>query len=134
MKGIDHVQNHPYYWHEQRFRPRYCRDARIFASAQQPADADRIAAYGELGGIPTRIGQTIADSFKGENAPNPHDVAEVIAKLVAQPSGSRPARVVAGQSFGADVINAQVEAVQTQLLEALGLTFLAQPPAVSAGA
>jgi NAD(P)-dependent dehydrogenase (short-subunit alcohol dehydrogenase family) len=106
----------------------------IFASAQQPADADRIAAYGELGGIPTKIGQTIADSFKGENAPNPHEVAEAIAKLVAQPKGSRPARVVVGQPFGADVINAQAEVVQTQLLEALGLTFLAQPPAVLAGA
>jgi NAD(P)-dependent dehydrogenase (short-subunit alcohol dehydrogenase family) len=97
----------------------------IFASSQQPADADRIAAYGELGEIPTKINQFIADSFKGENAPNPHDVAEVIAKLVAQPHGARPARVVVGQPLGADLMNAQAEAVQTQLLQALGLTFLA---------
>jgi NAD(P)-dependent dehydrogenase (short-subunit alcohol dehydrogenase family) len=106
----------------------------VFASAQQPADSNRIAAYGDLGGIPGKIAQTIADSFKGENAPNPNEVAEVIAKLVAQPDGSRPARVVVGLPLGADVINAQAEAVQTQLLQSLGLTFLAQFPAVSAGA
>jgi NAD(P)-dependent dehydrogenase (short-subunit alcohol dehydrogenase family) len=105
----------------------------IFAGAQQPADTDRIAAYGELGGIPAKIAQTISDSFKGDNAPNPHEVAEVITKLVAQPNGSRPARVVVGRSLGADVINAQAEAVQTQLLQGLGLAFLAQPPAVSVG-
>jgi NAD(P)-dependent dehydrogenase (short-subunit alcohol dehydrogenase family) len=106
----------------------------IFASAQQPADAYRIAAYGELGGIPTKIAQTIADSFKGESAPDPHEVAEVIAKLVAQPNGHHPARVVVGQSLGAEIINAQAEAVQIQLLQALGLTFHEQAPAASARA
>lgn len=106
----------------------------IFASAQVPSDTERIAAYGELGSIPGKIVQTIADSFKGENAPNPRDVAEAIANLVAQPGGTRPARVVVGQSFGADVINAQAEAVQTQLLQALGLSFLAQSPTVDAQA
>ncbi len=106
----------------------------IFASAQQPADADRIADYGELGRIPAKLAETIADSFKGENAPNPHEVAEVIATLVAQPNGFHPARVVVGQSLGADVINTQTEAVQSQLLQALGLTFLAHLPAVPTGA
>ena len=61
----------------------------------------------------------------------PHDVAEAIAKLLEQPQGSRPARVVVGQSFGADVLNAQAEGVQTQLLAGLGLSFLAQPPSSS---
>ncbi|WP_263356170.1 hypothetical protein [Acidicapsa ligni] len=94
----------------------------------------RIAAYGELGGIPTKIAETIADSFKGESAPNPHDVAVAIAKLVAQPAGTRPARVVVGQSMGADVINASSDAVQAQLLQALGLSFLAKLPSASAKA
>jgi NAD(P)-dependent dehydrogenase (short-subunit alcohol dehydrogenase family) len=106
----------------------------IFASAQIPADTERIAAYGELGRIPDRLMQSIADSFKGENAPNPHEVAEAITKIVEQPSGSRPARVVVGQSLGADVMNAQAEAVQTELVQALGLSLLAQPSPVIPGA
>ena len=58
----------------------------------------------------------------------------MIAKLVAQPNGHHPARVVVGQSLGAEIINAQAEAVQIQLLQALGLTFLEQAPAASARA
>lgn len=106
----------------------------IFASAQQPADTDCVAAYGELSGVPTKISQSIADSFKGENCPNPHEVAEAIAKLVAQAGGARPARVVVGRSFGADHLNAQAEAVQAQVLETTGLSFLVQHPAASAKA
>lgn len=103
----------------------------IFASAQQPADTERITGYGELGGIPTKIAQTFAESFMGEDAPNPHEVAETLAKLVSQPNGARPARVAVGQPFGADVINATADTVQTQLLQTLGLTFLAQLPSAS---
>ena len=103
-----------------------------YANAQIPGDTERIAAYGELGVIPGRIEQTIADSFKGQNAPNPHEVAEAITQLVEQSSGARPARVVVGQSVGADVMNAQAAAVQARLLEAFGLAFLAQSPAIPA--
>jgi len=104
----------------------------IWTKVQAPGDIERITAYGELGAIPGKIEQTIADSFKGQNAPNPHEVAEAITQLVEQPNGSRPARVLVGQSFGADVMNAQSVAVQTQLLEAIGLAFLAQSPAMPA--
>lgn len=106
----------------------------IFASAQTPADTGRIAGYGELAGIPEAIGKNVAASFNGPDAPDPHEVAEALVRLVAQPHGSRPARVVVGAPYGADLVNTQSEAVQTQLLEALGLSFLAQAPAVAAGA
>lgn len=104
----------------------------IFASAQQPADTQRLALYGELAGIPGKIGESIADRFKGADAPNPHEVAEAISKLVAQASGTRPSRVVVGDAFGADHLNAQAGAVQAKVLETTGLTFLAHPPAVKA--
>jgi hypothetical protein len=65
----------------------------MFASAQQPGDAGRTADYGPLAAIPEKIVQTILDGFKGENAPDPHDVAVTIADLVKQPNGSRPDRV-----------------------------------------
>jgi NADP-dependent 3-hydroxy acid dehydrogenase YdfG len=98
----------------------------IFASAQVPDDTARVDAYGDLGAIPQKIAQTIASSFEGKNAPNPHDVAEAIRGIVEQPKGARPARTVVGESFGADVLNAQAASVQTQLLEGLGLAQLAQ--------
>ena len=105
----------------------------IFSTAQQASDTQRISSYGEIGGVPTKMVQTFTEIFQSETAPNPHDVAVAIAKLLEQPQGSRAARVVVGQSFGADVLNTQAEGVQTQLLAGLGLSFLAQPPAVLAG-
>jgi NAD(P)-dependent dehydrogenase (short-subunit alcohol dehydrogenase family) len=49
-----------------------------------------------------------------------------IAQLVEQPNGTRPARLVVGQSFGADIINAQAVSIQAQLIEGLGLGKLAE--------
>ncbi|WP_213807111.1 SDR family oxidoreductase [Granulicella sp. dw_53] len=105
----------------------------MFVSAQYPGDVGRVAAYGPIGTIPEKILQTILDGFKRENAPDPHDVAVAIADLITQSNGSRPDRVVVGQAFGADLINGAAATVQSKLLEALGLAFLAQSPAVPAG-
>src|SRR6267154_1073529 len=74
----------------------------FFASLQQPADAARGNAYGEIGAIPARMVETFKGMFKGENAPNAQDVAEAITRLVEQPKGSRPARTIVGQPFGVD--------------------------------
>jgi len=65
-------------------------------------------------------------TFQAPDAPNPHDVAEAIAKLVGQPKGSRPARTVVGQPFGADTVNGQTAHVQAHVVEALGLGHLAE--------
>ena len=97
----------------------------IFASAQVPGDAERGGAYGDIGAIPGKMVETLMALFRSEAAPNPHDVAEAIAKLVEQPNGSRPARTVVGQSFGTGAINAQADSIQAQLLEGLGLQQLA---------
>lgn len=99
----------------------------ISASAQLPEDTARAGSYGETGTIPAKMVKTLLDLFQGENAPNPHDVAEAIAQIVAQPHGSRAPRTVVGQSFGTDVINTQAAAVQEQLIEGLGLGQLAAP-------
>ena len=48
-----------------------------------------------------------------------------VAALVEQPRGSRPARTVVGQPFGADAVNAATAPVQQGVLEALGLGALA---------
>lgn len=96
----------------------------MYASAQQPADAARGAAYGDIGAIPGRMFETFMGMFAAANAPNPHDVAVAIAKLVATPKGQRPERVVVGQAFGADAVNAATSPVQRQVVEGLGLGSL----------
>ncbi|MDS0857512.1 SDR family oxidoreductase [Burkholderia pseudomultivorans] len=106
----------------------------IFASAQRPADAARAAGYGEAGAIPDKMVETLAALFASDHAPNPHDVAEAIVQLVAQANGTRPPRLVVGQSFGADALNGQAASIQAQVLEGLGLAHLAEPNGRSAGA
>ena len=93
----------------------------IFASAQTPADVDRIPGYGPVGGIPGKMVQTLTELFEGDNPPNPHDVAQAIVRIIDGPKGKRPARVIVGQAFGADAINDTAGKVQADLLEGLGL-------------
>jgi NAD(P)-dependent dehydrogenase (short-subunit alcohol dehydrogenase family) len=97
----------------------------MYASTQQPADAVRAAAYGATGEIPAKMFANFTEMFSAAGAPNPHDVAEAIAKLVALPKGLRPARTVVGQPFGADTVNGQTAPVQAHVIEALGLGHLA---------
>jgi NADP-dependent 3-hydroxy acid dehydrogenase YdfG len=106
----------------------------IFANAQLPGDAERATAYGEIAAIPGKMLETLMTLFQSENAPNPHDVAEAIARIVEQPHGSRAARTVVGQSFGADAINVQVAQIQAQLIEGLGLGQLSESRAIQAKA
>ncbi len=98
----------------------------MYAKVQQPEDADRAAAYGAVGEIPGAMFKHFTNVFQAPNAPNPHDVAEAIAKLVAQPKGSRPARTVVGAAFGSDAVNEQTAPVQAHVVEALGLGHLAK--------
>ena len=98
----------------------------MYTSIQQPADSDRAAAYGAVGKIPGAMFQHFMTVFQAPNAPNPHDVAEAIAKLVAQPKGSRPARTVVGAAFGSDIVNEQTAPVQTHVVQTLGLSHLAK--------
>ena len=63
-------------------------------------------------------------TFDGNDAPNPHDVAEAIGKLVGQAKGSRAARTVVGATFGSDKANEYVAPVQARVVEALGLSQL----------
>jgi NAD(P)-dependent dehydrogenase (short-subunit alcohol dehydrogenase family) len=98
----------------------------MYANVQQPADTDRAAAYGPVGEIPGAMFKHFITTFQAPDAPNPHDVAEAIAKLVAAPKGSRPARTVVGAAFGSDTVNEQTAPVQAHVVEALGLGYLAK--------
>jgi NAD(P)-dependent dehydrogenase (short-subunit alcohol dehydrogenase family) len=98
----------------------------MYSSVQLPGDTDRVSAYGAIGEIPGAMFKHFMETFQRPDAPNPHDVAQAIAKLVAQPKGSRPARTVVGLPFGADTVNAQTAPVQAQVVSALGLDHLSQ--------
>lgn len=97
----------------------------MYASADQPADQARVDAYGDVGKIPAAMFEQFMAMLSGEDAPNPQDIADAVAKLVAEPAGQRAARVVVGTSFGADAINDTTAPVQSQTVEALGLSHLA---------
>lgn len=97
----------------------------MYGSAQQPGDAGRTAAYGDIGAIPGKMFETFMGMFAAADAPDPHDVAAAIAALVATPKGKRPDRVVVGKAFGADAVNSAVAPVQRQVVDGLGLGALA---------
>jgi len=71
--------------------------------------------------------------LSGPNAPDPHEVVEAIANLIAEPLESAPARLVVGAPFGADAINATAASAQTRALAALGLSGL-EPASDKVGA
>src|SRR6476661_10438308 len=73
----------------------------FFASIQTPTGTEVTKSYGEVGQIPDAMFKSFMSRFEGKDAPNPHDVAEAVAKLVGQPKGSRAARTVVGAAFGA---------------------------------
>jgi len=96
----------------------------LFANVQTPAGTEVTKSYGEVGQIPDAMLQTFASTFEGEGAPNPHDIAEAVAKLVGQVRGSRATRTVVGAAYGSDKANEDIAAVQAKVVEALGLSHL----------
>jgi NADP-dependent 3-hydroxy acid dehydrogenase YdfG len=96
----------------------------MYSSIQTPADGDITMSYGEVGQIPDVMFKTFLSMFQGKDAPNPHDIAEAVAKLVGQAKGSRATRTVVGTAFGADKINADVAPVQKSVVGGLGLGHL----------
>ena len=88
----------------------------------------RAAEYGTLGEIPGAMFQHFTTMLWAPGAPDPHDIAEAIARLIATPKGDRPARTVVGASYGADTLNDATEPVQASTVEALGLGHLATVP------
>jgi NADP-dependent 3-hydroxy acid dehydrogenase YdfG len=98
----------------------------MYANIQQPADPDRAGAYGAVGESPAALFKHFTTLFQSTSAPNPHDVAEAITRLVAQPKGTRPARTVVGSAFGSDTVNEQTAPIQAHVIEALGLGHLAK--------
>ena len=96
----------------------------FLTGSQTPAGTEVAKSYGEVGRIPDALFKSLTSTFEGKNAPNPHDVAEAIAKLIGQSKGSRAVRTVVGVPFGSDKANEDVAPVQAEVVEALGLSRL----------
>ena len=97
----------------------------MYSSAQFPSDTASVGEYGAIGEIPGAMFNHFMAMFNAADAPNPHDVGQAIAKLIAQPKGQRPARTVVGADFGSATVNQQTEPVQASVVKALGLDHLA---------
>jgi len=96
----------------------------FLASIQRPAGTEVTKSYGEVGHIPDAMFKSLTSTFEGKDAPNPHDVAEAIVRLVDQSKGSRALRTVVGAPFGTDKANEDVAPVQAKAVEAFGLSEL----------
>lgn len=97
----------------------------IFAKIGQPADHSRLAEYGDLAKIPQQMGAGFEEMFSGDTAPDPQEVADAIAKLVATPAWRRPLRTLVGQDAqAATALNQVAEQAQEVLMEMLGLSDL----------
>ena len=68
--------------------------------------------------------QQFTTMFESPDAPNPHDVAQAIKKLIDTPKGHRATRTVVGASFGADSVNEAIAPIQAGTVKALGLDHL----------
>jgi hypothetical protein len=88
------------------------------------ADGGRANEYGPIAEIPKAFGAFVANMFAGENALNPHDVAEGFSKLIATQAGQRSARLVVGLPFGADAANTAIEPIQAQVISGLQMDGL----------
>jgi NAD(P)-dependent dehydrogenase (short-subunit alcohol dehydrogenase family) len=96
----------------------------FYTSIQMPAGTEVTKSYGEVGQVPDAMFKAFMSKFEGKDAPNPHDIAEAVAKLVGQSKGSRATRTVVGAAFGSDKANEDIAPVQAKVVEYLGLSHL----------
>jgi NAD(P)-dependent dehydrogenase (short-subunit alcohol dehydrogenase family) len=93
----------------------------LLPNSPAPADADRLAGYGELSAIRDIFVGNFAQLFASAAAPNPQNVADAILTLVESAPGARALRTVCGLDFGATRQNELVAPIQAEVLRALGM-------------
>jgi NAD(P)-dependent dehydrogenase (short-subunit alcohol dehydrogenase family) len=92
-------------------------------NGQYGVDDTRGADYGPVAQIPQKMGEGLAQLFASPQSPNPQDVADAIAALVAMPAGKRPLRTVVDKLTGGPIVtmNAEYEAHKAATMAAFGL-------------
>jgi NAD(P)-dependent dehydrogenase (short-subunit alcohol dehydrogenase family) len=90
----------------------------VFGNTVKAADEARTNTYGAVKDIPAKL-----DAALSSTAGDPQEVANAVLKIIAIPAGEKQLRYfVSPASLGVDEINALSQRVQTDLLEAFGLT------------
>ena len=89
-----------------------------------PADQEIPAQYGDMASKPQEMFEGFGEAFSGPDAPDPQEVADVIAGLIEMPAGQRPLRTVVGTMATAGVgdLNDQYDKSRHELLSSLGMT------------
>jgi NAD(P)-dependent dehydrogenase (short-subunit alcohol dehydrogenase family) len=95
--------------------------SQLLPNSPGPADAERVASYGDLSGLRDMFIAHFAELFGSAKAPRTQDVADAILRLIDLPGGSRPMRTVCGMDFGANDLNDRIAPVQADALRALGM-------------
>ncbi|MCU0869711.1 MAG: SDR family oxidoreductase [Burkholderiales bacterium] len=92
-------------------------------NAQYGVDDTRGASYGAVAQIPQKMGESLGQLFSSPQSPNPQDVADAIAALVAMPAGKRPLRTVVDNLTGepARQLNAYYDAQRAAIMAGFGL-------------
>ncbi len=92
-------------------------------SSVAPTEDDRVRSYGPLATVPQQMLGGLEYMFSQANAPNPQQVADAVAALIALPVGHRPLRtpVDANDTSGCQAINDLCAQVQAGALQAYGL-------------
>ena len=98
--------------------------SQLLPNSPAPADAERVAGYGELSTFRETFVAKFDELFHSENAPNTQDVADAILRLIELPAGKRELRTVCGMDFGANALNQQIAPVQATVLRALGMEHM----------
>jgi len=86
----------------------------LAAKGVQAADDARLAAYGEPAGQQAPIAGRLRAAILNPDGPDPQEVAQAIAALIAMPAGTRPLRTVVAtpeQRQGAEILNAASDQV-----------------------
>ena len=88
-----------------------------------PADADVVAAYGEVARMRNQIFGTMEEFTSSARTPDPQEAADAVKSLIAMPAGQRPLRTVLGNTAvgGLEHLNRASEESKRQLLESRGL-------------
>ncbi len=94
----------------------------IMEKLERGEDPGRKAGYGEMAQIPEKIKAKI-----GSSRANPQEIADAVLQIIETPAGQRQLRYRIGPGGpGVQRINALTDEIQTQLLEAFGITALAK--------
>jgi NAD(P)-dependent dehydrogenase (short-subunit alcohol dehydrogenase family) len=97
---------------------------KLYTAIQKPADLSRAASYPDVAPLQADFENFLGGLFSSQDAPDPHDVAQALVDLIAQPAGERPRRVTVGLDFGATDANTAIEPIQANLVAAIGMKHL----------